>query len=375
MNKRERVFKALQLEEPDKCPIHYLGFERTSTAYQYLINSREIEPYVQFLDGVGDITEQRFLNVDTWVMDCIGSKYVPPILPSPPEYPECKLTLVGKLSRTGKNEATGMPYGWYVGGYFKTESIIREYWAVYGKPSSHLNKNLSISRTKWQNYVDALSPYLYPMVSLGLAVHEALFEGMTAGRLAYFMRKNPSFVHEVVADYMKVNIEIVKFLAENGIEIVFYYDDLGQRDRSILSLKNFREFILPYYKELYQTCKKRGVFIIQHSCGFIDDFLPDMADAGLNGIQALEPAAGVNLLSLKQKLDDKIAFFGGMDSTRVLNFGTPQDVYDDVKKCIQAAGHGGGYFAGPSHNILNVPWENLQALRAAIEKYRGYPII
>ena len=36
--------------------------------------------------------------------------------------------------------------------------------------------------------------------------------------------------------------------------------------------------------------------------------------------------------------------------------------------------YGGGYFAGPSHNILNVPWENVLAFRAAIEKYRDYPL-
>ncbi|GAI05879.1 unnamed protein product, partial [marine sediment metagenome] len=35
---------------------------------------------------------------------------------------------------------------------------------------------------------------------------------------------------------------------------------------------------------------------------------------------------------------------------------------------------GGGYFIGPSHDILNMPWENILAMRAAIEKYRKYPI-
>ena len=90
--------------------------------------------------------------------------------------------------------------------------------------------------------------------------------------------------------------------------------------------------------------------------------------------QALEPAAGVNLAHLKETLGDRVTFFGGMDSTRVLSFGTPKDVEEDVKNCIKTAGHDGGYFAGPSHDILNVPWENMIALRASIEKYRNYPL-
>ena len=65
---------------------------------------------------------------------------------------------------------------------------------------------------------------------------------------------------------------------------------------------------------------------------------------------------------------------GGMDSSRILNFGTPKDVEEEVKRCIKAAGQGGGYFAGPSHHVLHAPWENILALRSAIEKYRKYPL-
>ena len=116
------------------------------------------------------------------------------------------------------------------------------------------------------------------------------------------------------------------------------------------------------------------MFIIQHSCGYIDKLLPDMVDGGLDCIEALEPAAGVDLAHLKETLGDRVSFMGGMDATRTLSFGTPKEVEEEVKRCIKAAAVGGGYFAGPSHNILNVPWENILAFRAAIEKYRKYPL-
>jgi uroporphyrinogen decarboxylase len=99
-----------------------------------------------------------------------------------------------------------------------------------------------------------------------------------------------------------------------------------------------------------------------------------MVDAGLNGIQGLEPAAGVDLANLKETLGDRVAFLGGIDGSNILNFGTPKDVYEEVKRCIKAGGRGGGYFAGPSHDVLNAPWENILALRAAIEKFRKYPL-
>ncbi|HEC40215.1 MAG TPA: methylcobamide--CoM methyltransferase, partial [bacterium] len=42
---------------------------------------------------------------------------------------------------------------------------------------------------------------------------------------------------------------MIKRLAEAGVDVVFYFDDLGFKGRSIFSLKNFQKFILPYYKK------------------------------------------------------------------------------------------------------------------------------
>ncbi|MFW9784129.1 MAG: uroporphyrinogen decarboxylase family protein, partial [Candidatus Heimdallarchaeota archaeon] len=89
---------------------------------------------------------------------------------------------------------------------------------------------------------------------------------------------------------------------------------------------------------------------------------------------ALEPTAGVNLGQLKDTLGEKVSFMGDIDSSRTLNFGTLKEIEEDVKKCIMAACQGGGYFVGPSHNILNDPWENCILLRDAMIKHRNYPL-
>jgi len=106
----------------------------------------------------------------------------------------------------------------------------------------------------------------------------------------------------------------------------------------------------------------------------IDHFFPDLIDVGLDCIQSLEFTAGVDLVGLKESLGDRLCFMGGLDSSGVLTFGSPQNVEADVKRCLKAAGYGGGYIIGPSHDILNMPWENILAMRAAIEKYRKYPL-
>ena len=389
LSKRERVIKTLELEEPDMVPIHYLGFEMTGISNQYFKESDEFKKirasieedvlkmkFNVLLGTTASITELSFWKSDIHGIDPWGIKKMKlKTVNAPPEYPDCQLlTYDGRIWKLAPQVETGLLYLWYEDGYFRTPEIVHEYWDKYGKPIDLINNKLNYSPQIWENFVNKLSKYVYPMGTLPISLHESLFEGMTITRVAYYMRKKPEFIHEMMTEFNKINLEIVKRLAEAGVDIVFYMDDLGLKGRSIFSIDHFKEFILPYYKQIYQACKKNGMLVLQHSCGYIDKLLPFMVDAGLNGIQGLEPAAGVDLANLKETMGDKVAFLGGIDGSNILNFGTPNDVHEEVKRCIKAGAQGGGYFAGPSHNVLNAPWKNILALRAAIEKYRKYPL-
>jgi hypothetical protein len=385
LSKRERVIRALERDdEPDMVPIHSLGFERSNSAYQTFLQTEEFKEFKLVIKNsyrrgsnnyVGDITEQRFWNADCWAMDPFARKLDIKIIEAPPEYPNSRIEVLGgRIMSIGPQVETGLPYAWYVDGWFKTPEILYSTWDEYGRPSELLNDDVNYSPQIWDEYVESLSPYLYPMANLFMPMHEFLFEGMTISRATYYMRKNPKFIHDVLHEYTKTILEMIKRLAEAGVDVAFYYDDLGMKGRTLFSLNDLQKFIIPYYKKMYQECHKHGMFVVQHSCGYIDEILPFLAEAGLDCIQALEPTAGVNLGHLKNTLGDKISFMGGIDSSRILNFGTKKEIEENVKGCIEAAAYGGGYITGPSHNILNVPWENILTLRAAIEKYRNYPL-
>ncbi|MHA1915170.1 MAG: uroporphyrinogen decarboxylase family protein [Promethearchaeota archaeon] len=385
LSKRERVIRTLERdEEPDMIPIHYLGFERTGTSYQEFLDSQEYKENETHIKNnyskedyrwAGNITELRFWNVDTHAMDPWRRRLKGSMAPGPPEIPDSFIaTPTGRIWKVVKQIETGKTFRWYVDGVFHTPEILYSYWDKYGRPSEHINDEINYTPKVWDNFVESVSPYFYPMARSVIALSDAINEGMTPSRVVYFMRKKPQFMHDVLAEYTKTNIEMIKRYAEAGVDILFYLDDLGMKGRSILSVENFRKFLIPCYEKMFGECKKHGMFIVQHSCGYIDKLLPYMVDAGLDCIQTLEPAAGVDLAHLKETLGDRVSFMGGMDATRALSFGTTKDVEEEVKRCIKAAGYGGGYFAGPSHNVLNVPWENILAFRAAIEKYRKYPL-
>jgi len=373
MEKRERVLKAFSHEEADKIPIFYNGFEKSGTAYADFLNSKDFFQLRTIVPDIGDITEQRFFNVDCAVMDPF-SKIFDKTLPSPPEFPDCRLSITGTLKREVLIEATNKKYKWYIGPYFKEKEVLLKYWELYGKPTARISPIEEYNKERWQNFCSALENYFYPMASLEYSIAESLFEGIGLDRCAYYMKKDPQFIRFVINEYTQTNIEVIKRLAEIGVDIFFFYDDLGQKGRTIFSYSIFKEFLLPAYRAMFQVARRLGVYIIQHSCGYITPFVKDLVDAGLHGLQSLEPAAGVDLKELKETYGDRLCLFGGIDSSRVLNFGTEQDVFEEVKRCVKSAAKSGGYVIGPSHNILNAPWPNVLALREAIEKYRNFPI-
>ena len=121
---------------------------------------------------------------------------------------------------------------------------------------------------------------------------------------------------------------------------MFYYDDLAQKGRTIFSRQQFEDFLLPAYKNFTLLLKIRYARNT-HSCGYVTPFIPDLIDAGLNGLQSLEPAAGIDLAQIKNEFGSKICLIGGLDSTQTLNFGTKEDIIENVKKCVRDAGENG----------------------------------
>ena len=76
---------------------------------------------------------------------------------------------------------------------------------------------------------------------------------------------------------------------------------------------------------------------------------------------------------LKKEFGRDIVFWGGgVDTQRTLPFGTPDEVYREVRKNIELFSCGGGYVFNPVHNIQsNVPVENLLAMFRAVNDARN----
>ena len=88
----------------------------------------------------------------------------------------------------------------------------------------------------------------------------------------------------------------------------------------------------------------------------------------LNPVQV--SAAGMDPQGLKRRYGDRVAFWGAIDTQRVLPHGSVADVEAEVERRIEALGRGGGYVLSAVHNIQpDLPVENVLAMYRHAREY------
>jgi len=142
-------------------------------------------------------------------------------------------------------------------------------------------------------------------------------------------------------------------------------DDLAHRGGPFVSPKLYRQWLFPWLRKYGEVAAARGVPLIYHCDGDIWEFLPDLADAGVNALQPIEPAA-MDIVTLKREWGNVFALIGNIDLGYTLTRGTPAEVEAEVRARIRALAPGGGYVVGSSNSIASyVPLANYRAMIAA----------
>jgi uroporphyrinogen decarboxylase len=168
-------------------------------------------------------------------------------------------------------------------------------------------------------------------------------------------------------------------LAEVGdrIVVVSEADDMASQTGLMMSPETFRRIIKPRHKRLLEFIRRLApnAFIFFHSCGSIYDVIPDLIEVGVDILNPVQyTAAGMEARRLKKEFGDALTFWGGgIDTQRILPYGTPQEVKDEVRRRIDDLAPGGGFVFNTIHNIQpDVPPENIAAMIEALREFGVY---
>jgi uroporphyrinogen decarboxylase len=159
------------------------------------------------------------------------------------------------------------------------------------------------------------------------------------------------------------------------VDVIRLGDDLGMKTGPFMDLETFREVFRPRYKILCDYVKKHSSMkIFLHSCGSVRQFIPDLIEVGFDILNPVQTnSRGMDPEELKREFGKDIVFWGGgVDTTSVINRGTPDEIRRDVLRRCEIFSKDGGFVFAPIHNILSeVPPQNIIAAYDAVREFNG----
>ena len=166
------------------------------------------------------------------------------------------------------------------------------------------------------------------------------------------MADDPDWVRDMASTYSDLTIALMEILfAEEGKpDGIWFYEDMGFKQRPFMSPQMYREIIQPAHKKTIDYVHALGLPVIMHSCGFIEPLLPGMVEAGIDCLQVIEVKAGMDPLRIKKNFGDRIALCGGMDA-RNLVANDLEAIRTELAEKIPALSENSGYILHSDHSI------------------------
>ena len=166
------------------------------------------------------------------------------------------------------------------------------------------------------------------------------------------MALDPGWVGEMADTFAELTISLMEMLfAEEGKpDGIWFYEDMGFKQRPFMSPDMYRELIKPAHVKTMDYAHSLGLKVIVHSCGFIEPLLPDLVDAGMDCLQVMEVKAGMDPLRIKRDFGERIALFGGMDAQNLVA-NDVDAIREELEEKIPALKEDFGYILHSDHSI------------------------
>jgi uroporphyrinogen-III decarboxylase len=183
-------------------------------------------------------------------------------------------------------------------------------------------------------------------------------------------------VFETQCEFALKNIEMLAEAVGDKVQVVFVSGtDFGTQRGLFCSLDSYRKLFKPFHKAVNDKIHELTNWkTFVHSCGSVYELIPDLIEAGFDVLNPVQCSAeGMEPGRLKKEFGKDIVFWGGgIDTQKTLPFGTPEEVYREVRERIDIFAEGGGFVFSSIHNIQSdVPTENILAIFKAVNAARG----
>ena len=192
--------------------------------------------------------------------------------------------------------------------------------------------------------------------------------------LLYLFYDDPDLIHDCMKTWFELADAVIARHQEQLVfDELFLGEDICYNHGALISPDMMREFLLPYYHQLYTNMKKRNLdpnrtihFQIDTD-GYCGDVIEIYKEIGCDYMSPFEVASNCDVVKLGQKYPD-LRMSGGIDKRIIAKGG------DDIKRHLDyimpAMRKRGGYIPTCDHGVPEeVSFENYMLYRKLMNEY------
>ena len=175
--------------------------------------------------------------------------------------------------------------------------------------------------------------------------------------------RRPDDVSAMMNQAVAFNLKLARKAAGQGAHGILIADDIAYTKGLMMSPDMLRQIFFPVLKKQVEQISALSLPVFFHSDGNLNLIIKDLANTGLNGLQCLESAAGMDLNAIKQEYGRKMCLWGNLDPaclTAPLDEQGAQNIRDQVSAIRRTADQGGVIFGTSSGLFHGILLENLR---------------
>ncbi len=178
------------------------------------------------------------------------------------------------------------------------------------------------------------------------------------------MYENPEWVMEMFNYFLDMEIAHWEMIIAKGYEFddMFWYDDMGYKENQFFSIDMYREIVKPVHKRAVEWAHSKGFKTMMHSCGYIEPFIPDLVEIGLDALNPLEVKAGMNPERIKENYGDKLMLQGGINAVL---WDQKDNLEEEIRRVVPIMKENGGYMFSSDHSVP--PSASLENFKFAVD--------
>ena len=174
---------------------------------------------------------------------------------------------------------------------------------------------------------------------------------------------NPNLAEAILEKAATYTRTLAMETARAGVDVLCFYDDAGMQTGMQISPELWRRFVKPQWRGVLDAVRSafpESLFFL-HSCGNIQEIIPDIVEVGFNILHPLQPEC-MTFRDLRELYGGELLLCSTISAQELFPFGTPTEIRDWVRATRALCAPDNRAVLCPSNLVQpETPWENILA--------------